>query len=218
MLPLQVVQYLIDAKKVVPENVEDADAFYAAFKAYMKKRCAACPCMARGRGCSLTTCALFPFDYCCCRRIHKPGSRPVFPSTYGPDERDKFYMTVARSGEGLRHSQYHLAASIALGPVGFLPCFVAAGWPGACGDDSVIIAYDALLYSNGDWGKLMEAGMFHGGDSDSTGACCFPLFVWFACCLSALATPHWVFLLRRSHCWRLVWSVVWLPGNSRRLR
>jgi ADP-ribosylarginine hydrolase len=33
-----------------------------------------------------------------------------------------------------------------------------------------LIAYDALLWSEGDWEKLCNAGVLHGGDNDSTGA------------------------------------------------
>ena len=43
------------------------------------------------------------------------------------------------------------------------------GWPGALGVDSVIIAYDALLYSKDSWEQLCLSSMLHGGDSDSTG-------------------------------------------------
>ncbi len=65
---------------------------------------------------------------------------PVFPDPYGIDERDAFY-----------HS------------------FAFRGWPGASGDDSVIIAYDALLGAGDNWEELMLRGALHGGDSDSTG-------------------------------------------------
>jgi len=43
------------------------------------------------------------------------------------------------------------------------------GWPGALGVDSVIIAYDSLLYSKDNWEQLCLSSMLHGGDSDSTG-------------------------------------------------
>jgi ADP-ribosylglycohydrolase len=42
-------------------------------------------------------------------------------------------------------------------------------YPGAGGDDSVIIAYDALLDSKDDWEKLVVYSMLHVGDSDTTG-------------------------------------------------
>ena len=44
-----------------------------------------------------------------------------------------------------------------------------SGWNGASGDDSVMIAYDALLYAKNDWNKLLEVACLHSGDSDSTG-------------------------------------------------
>ncbi|XP_048256812.1 ADP-ribosylhydrolase ARH1-like [Haliotis rufescens] len=50
------------------------------------------------------------------------------------------------------------------------------GWGGACGHDSTIIAYDAILGAGQDWKELCMRGVFHGGDSDSTGtiaACCY---------------------------------------------
>lgn len=40
---------------------------------------------------------------------------------------------------------------------------------GSGGDDSVIIAYDALLSCDGIWEKLVVYAMLHGGDSDTTG-------------------------------------------------
>jgi ADP-ribosylglycohydrolase len=42
-------------------------------------------------------------------------------------------------------------------------------YPGAGGDDSVIIAYDALLDSKDDWEKIVVYSMLHVGDSDTTG-------------------------------------------------
>lgn len=42
-------------------------------------------------------------------------------------------------------------------------------FPGSGGDDSVIIAYDALLDSEGNWEKLIFYAMLHGGDTDTTG-------------------------------------------------
>lgn len=44
-----------------------------------------------------------------------------------------------------------------------------SGWAGASGDDSVMIAYDSLLYAKNDWNKLLETACLHAGDSDSTG-------------------------------------------------
>lgn len=43
-------------------------------------------------------------------------------------------------------------------------------YPGAGGDDSVIIAYDAFLESKGNWEKLVVYSMLHVGDSDTTGS------------------------------------------------
>ena len=45
-----------------------------------------------------------------------------------------------------------------------------SGWGGSSGHDSIIIALDALLYSNGDWETLCLHAMLHGGDNDTTGA------------------------------------------------
>ena len=43
-------------------------------------------------------------------------------------------------------------------------------WAGANGCDSVLIAYDAILYGFNNWNELSLRSMLHGGDSDSTGA------------------------------------------------
>jgi ADP-ribosylarginine hydrolase len=66
---------------------------------------------------------------------------PKFPDNYGPKERDIYYKSISYNG-----------------------------WGGASGHDSTIIAYDALLASNGDWNKFVAHGVLHGGDNDSTGA------------------------------------------------
>jgi ADP-ribosylglycohydrolase len=50
-------------------------------------------------------------------------------------------------------------------------------FPGSCGDDGPIIAYDALLLSVGNIEKLIVYAMLHPGDSDTTG--CMALS-WFA--------------------------------------
>lgn len=42
-------------------------------------------------------------------------------------------------------------------------------WPGKIGIESVLIAYDALLGSNGSWEQFCLRGILHGGDNDSTG-------------------------------------------------
>ena len=41
--------------------------------------------------------------------------------------------------------------------------------PGSNGLDSIIIAYDSILTSNGNFEKLIYNSMLHAGDSDSTG-------------------------------------------------
>eukprot|EP01132_Coremiostelium_polycephalum_P004643 gene4643-5801_t len=66
---------------------------------------------------------------------------PVFPEPYGPEEREKFYEAVSFDG-----------------------------WGGSSGHDSVIIAYDALLGAGDSWEEMVERGIIHGGDSDSTGS------------------------------------------------
>ena len=45
-------------------------------------------------------------------------------------------------------------------------------YPGAGGDDSVIIAYDVLLSCGGSWEKVVTYSMLHVGDSDTTGTIC----------------------------------------------
>ena len=45
-------------------------------------------------------------------------------------------------------------------------------YPGAGGDDSVIIAYDCLIDSRGSWDKIVYYSMLHVGDSDTTGTIC----------------------------------------------
>lgn len=74
------------------------------------------------------------------RQIEDGKSEPVFPKEYGVAERDQFYTLWAYNG-----------------------------WPGASGDDSVIIAYDAILSCKGDWEELILRAALHCGDSDSTG-------------------------------------------------
>ncbi|KAG2375313.1 hypothetical protein C9374_009936 [Naegleria lovaniensis] len=74
------------------------------------------------------------------RGIENGNTDPKFPSSYGIPEREEFYKKWSYDG-----------------------------WAGASGDDSVIIAYDALLGSNGDWEEFVHRGVLHGGDNDSTG-------------------------------------------------
>ena len=45
-------------------------------------------------------------------------------------------------------------------------------YPGAGGDDSVIIGYDCLVDSEGSWDKVVYYSMLHVGDSDTTGTIC----------------------------------------------
>lgn len=80
-------------------------------------------------------------NYLTSRNIYKLDSTVIFPNNYGVRERDVEYKKYSFEG-----------------------------WAGASGDDSVIIAYDALLYSRDNWTKLLEHACLHGGDSDSTGA------------------------------------------------
>uniref|UniRef100_A0A3Q1ELC5 ADP-ribosylarginine hydrolase n=1 Tax=Acanthochromis polyacanthus TaxID=80966 RepID=A0A3Q1ELC5_9TELE len=69
----------------------------------------------------------------------------IWPSSYGPAERDEAYKSFSWSG-----------------------------WGGSSGHDAPMIALDALLGAGPDWEELMSRGAFHGGDSDSTAviACC----------------------------------------------
>ncbi|KAG2379623.1 hypothetical protein C9374_006740 [Naegleria lovaniensis] len=72
-----------------------------------------------------------------------------FPSKYGVKERDAFYKSYSHSG-----------------------------WAGSSGDDSIIVAYDALLSSiefskknsSSIYEQVLLRGALHGGDSDTTGA------------------------------------------------
>lgn len=45
-------------------------------------------------------------------------------------------------------------------------------YPGAGGDDSVIIAYDCFMDCDGSWEKAVIYSMLHVGDSDTTGSIC----------------------------------------------
>ncbi|XP_064621082.1 ADP-ribosylhydrolase ARH1-like isoform X3 [Lineus longissimus] len=86
-------------------------------------------------------------EYLKSRRIFNGDADPVFPKKYGIQERDDMYKKWSYSG-----------------------------WGGASGHDAPMIAYDALLGSGNNWKELCSRGMFHSGDSDSTGviaACCF---------------------------------------------
>lgn len=75
------------------------------------------------------------------RHIRDKGSHhPSFPKDYDIRHRDEFYSSISWNG-----------------------------WGGASGDDAIIIAYDSLLGCKGDWIELLNRGVFHGGDSDTTG-------------------------------------------------
>lgn len=69
----------------------------------------------------------------------------IWPTSYGPAERDEAYKS-----------------------------FSLKGWAGRSGHDAPMIAFDALLGAGADWEELMSRAAFHGGDSDSTAviACC----------------------------------------------
>lgn len=51
-----------------------------------------------------------------------------------------------------------------------------SGWGGSSGHDSVLIAYDTILYAKEDWEKICMYGILHGGDNDSTGTICGSLY------------------------------------------
>ncbi|XP_024140239.1 ADP-ribosylarginine hydrolase isoform X1 [Oryzias melastigma] len=73
----------------------------------------------------------------------------IWPSAYGPAERDEAYKS-----------------------------FSLSGWAGRSGHDAPMIALDAMLGAGPDWEELMSRAAFHGGDSDSTAviaACCWGL-------------------------------------------
>ncbi|GLD71285.1 ADP-ribosylarginine hydrolase [Lates japonicus] len=69
----------------------------------------------------------------------------IWPTSYGPAERDEAYKS-----------------------------FSLSGWAGRSGHDAPMIALDALLGAGSNWEELMSRAGFHGGDSDSTAviACC----------------------------------------------
>ncbi|XP_041038474.1 ADP-ribosylarginine hydrolase [Carcharodon carcharias] len=81
------------------------------------------------------------------RNLESGKGPPRFPAAYGPQERDEVYKT-----------------------------FSLESWAGRSGHDAPMIAYDALLSAGESWTQLCSHGMFHGGDSDSTGViagCCW---------------------------------------------
>eukprot|EP00002_Diphylleia_rotans_P011572 TRINITY_DN2284_c0_g2_i3.p1 TRINITY_DN2284_c0_g2~~TRINITY_DN2284_c0_g2_i3.p1 ORF type:complete len:366 (+),score=81.91 TRINITY_DN2284_c0_g2_i3:46-1143(+) len=87
------------------------------------------------------------------RGIANDEPTPTYPSPFGIQERDEYYKSISFDG-----------------------------WGGASGDDSVIIAYDALLGAKGSWAEFLHRGALHSGDSDSTayiGACWWGLVYGF---------------------------------------
>jgi len=82
-------------------------------------------------------------------------SQVLFPSVYGPAERDSFYAECA-----------------------FMPGSNPSGKnPGSKGWDAVLIAYDALLWVEANcapgqekWSELCYRAVLHRGDNDSTGS------------------------------------------------
>merc|ERR1719189_322072 len=86
------------------------------------------------------------------------GAGPVYPATYGPAERDVFYAECAKMA-GVNPSGKN---------------------PGCKGHDSVLIAYDALLWVETQlepdcapstrWAELCHRAVLHRGDNDSTGS------------------------------------------------
>ncbi|EDO33452.1 predicted protein [Nematostella vectensis] len=78
--------------------------------------------------------------YLMLRGILDGTNDPKFADRYTVSDRDKFYKSLSYSG-----------------------------WAGSSGHDAPMIAYDALLGAGDSWEELCHRGMFHGGDSDSTG-------------------------------------------------
>lgn len=66
----------------------------------------------------------------------------IWPSSYGPAERDEAYKT-----------------------------FSLSGWAGRSGHDAPMIALDALLGAGSDWEELMGRAGFHGGQRGQTQKC-----------------------------------------------
>lgn len=80
-------------------------------------------------------------DYLRQRNILDGISQPQFPLDFeDPRKRDQFYSLMSYQNYG-----------------------------GSSGHDAPMIAYDGILACNGDWERLCDIAMFHGGDSDSTG-------------------------------------------------
>ncbi|KAH3863491.1 ADP-ribosylhydrolase ARH1-like [Dreissena polymorpha] len=88
-------------------------------------------------------------EYLRLRNIADGKSEPIFPEYYktNVNKRDQFYTFISYDN-----------------------------WGGSSGHDAPLIAYDAILECNGNWQTLCERGIFHGGDSDSTGIIAGSLF------------------------------------------
>ena len=80
-------------------------------------------------------------NYLKSRGISDGNSDPVFPADYGVQARDDVYTSLSHSGTA-----------------------------GSTGHDAPMIAYDAVMGAGSSWHKLCDVAVFHGGDSDSTGA------------------------------------------------
>lgn len=81
------------------------------------------------------------------RQILRGETCPRFPEIYDVKTRDAYYRDLSYDG-----------------------------WGGSSGHDAPMIAYDAILSCHGNWSELCNRAMFHGGDSDSTGAIAGSLF------------------------------------------
>jgi len=92
------------------------------------------------------------------RGLQENGRAPLFPAEYGAAERDIFYSKIAQ-----------------LSPIN-----PSGKNPGSKGYDSVLIAYDALLWVETQlgpgstdaerWAELCHRAVLHRGDNDSTGS------------------------------------------------
>lgn len=86
-------------------------------------------------------------DYLQQRDISDGRKAPYFPRPFDVIARDRFYNSLSYNG-----------------------------WAGSSGHDAPMIAYDAMLGCKGNWEELCSRAMFHGGDSDTTGAIAGALF------------------------------------------
>jgi len=87
------------------------------------------------------------------------------------------YVTLMFSGINIRSNNERLMRNPVLRYKYLSENFSkGCGMPGACGDDSVIMAYDALLRSDGIFEKLIVYSILHPGDSDTVGSIAFSWF------------------------------------------